>query len=120
MDIRERAALFSQYVGLELKGKITARGFTAKNVAAQAGHSASALNKWLNGKTKLPMAVLCEACEIIGADPGDIIDSAYDRLRDELGGPSIRPGDVGGLLENGPMPLAAKKGRRKTEVDSAE
>lgn len=120
MDIRERATVFSTYVGLELKGKITARGHTAKFVAEQARRSASALNKWLNGRVELPMAVLCEACEIIGVEPGAIIDAAYDRLREELGGAGASAGDVGGLPDNGPVPLAAKKGRRKADVDHAE
>lgn len=120
MDIRDRAETFSTYVGLELKGKITARGFTAKAVAERSRRSASALNKWLNGHVELPMSVLCEACEIIGVSPAAIVDAAYERLYEELGAPDPAPGNVAGSGDTRPMPLAAKKGRRRTSVDHAE
>ncbi len=120
MDLHERAKVFSHYVGLELKGKITTRGFTAKTVALKTQHSASALNRWLNGVQELPLAVLCESCELIGVEPGPIIDAAYSRLVIEYDGPG-RPGtpnDVGGPSDTEDMPAAAKKGRRKTDAES--
>jgi len=119
MNARQRAAIFSQYVGLELKGKITAQGFTAKAVAEAASRSPAAFNRWLNGRVELPLTVLCEACEIIGVEPGFIVDVAYGRLVSEYGGPETAD-------ENGPpgeidtLPIAAKRGRRRSEVDHAE
>jgi transcriptional regulator with XRE-family HTH domain len=119
MNARQRAAIFSHYVGLELKGKITAQGFTAKAVAEAASRSPAAFNRWLNGRVELPLTVLCEACEIIGVEPAFIVDVAYSRLVMEHGGRETRTEDdpVG---ETGGLPIAAKKGRRKADVDHAE
>ncbi|MDR2257027.1 MAG: helix-turn-helix domain-containing protein [Arthrobacter sp.] len=80
MNNRQRADEFVRFIGLELKGAITAQGFTAKYVADELGRSASAFNKYLNGKQELPLAALCEAAEIIDLDPTVIVERAYDRL----------------------------------------
>lgn len=80
MNKRERADTFVRFVGLELKGAITARGFHASKVAKQMGRSVAAFSNWLNGNTQIPMSVLCEACEVIGVDPTFIVDTAYNRL----------------------------------------
>lgn len=111
MDIRQRAELFSQYVGLELKGKITSRGYTAKSVAEQAQRSAAAFNRWLNGHVALPLTVLFEACEIIGVEPKIIVDAAYDRIVVEFG-------EAIDDVES--RPIAAKRGLRKAEFRPAE
>lgn len=123
-DARQRALTFSRYVGLELKGKITARGFTAKDVAMASGHSAAAFNRWLNGRVELPLTVLCEACEIIGIEPRFVVDVAYDRLIVEYRGPGeavprAAPG-VGGQQDTEAVRLAAKRGRRKVDIEPAE
>lgn len=85
MDKRRRAELFTRYVGLELKGKIISRGFTAAQVAVDNHRSIAAFNRWLNGKVQIPLAVLCEACETIGVEPRDIVQTAYDRVVVECG-----------------------------------
>jgi transcriptional regulator with XRE-family HTH domain len=94
MNNAERAALFTKYVGLELKGRIAARGFNALQVSTQTDHSPAAFNRWLNGKTPIPMTVLCEACEVIGVEPRRIVTAAYDRLIEEDG----QPGEVSPLI----------------------
>lgn len=85
----KRAEEFSRYVALELKGRIIAQGFTAKAVASGINRPAATLNRWLNNKLPLPLAVLCEAAEFIGVSPSDIVSLAYDRL-------SVRHGELGG------------------------
>lgn len=94
MNNAARAALFTTYVGLELKGRITTRGFNAQQVSTQTNHSPAAFNRWLNGKTPIPMAVLCEVCEVIGVEPRRIVTAAYDRLLQEHG----RPNEVSPLI----------------------
>ncbi|QIK82437.1 helix-turn-helix transcriptional regulator [Sanguibacter sp. HDW7] len=78
MNIRSEE--FPAYVGLELKGKIVSRGFTALDVATRIGRSPAAFNRWLNGKVDIPLAVLCAAAEVIDVDPQEIVGHAYDRL----------------------------------------
>jgi len=119
--------LFSRYVGLELKGKITARGYTAKAVALAAQRSPAAFNRWLNGRVELPLAVLCEACEVIGVEPHAIVDAAYSRVVVEhgpgeraAGGRLTAMRDVGALADDGEIARAAKRGDRKTDVGHAE
>lgn len=85
MNTRERAELFTQYVGLELKGTITTHQWTAQRVAQTLGHSASALNGWLNGKRELPLSVLCSIAETIGAEPQEIVETAYNRMINQYG-----------------------------------
>lgn len=127
MNTRQRAALFTRYAGLELKGKITARGFTAKDVAEAAHHSPAAFNRWLNGKVALPLAVLFEACEIIEIEPAVIVSAAHERVLvdDRASGGRGAELDVvpPPYAEERPAddaPLAAKRGRRKTEAESAD
>lgn len=83
---RERGAVFARYVGLELKGAIVARGFTAKAVAAAIERGDANLNRWLNGKVEIPISVACEVAEAIGIEPAQIVRIAYDRVVAELGG----------------------------------
>ncbi|MCT2042647.1 helix-turn-helix domain-containing protein [Pseudoclavibacter alba] len=85
MDIRKRGSTFAKYVGLQLKGEIITRGKTANEVAKATRHSPAAFNRWLNGKTELPLAVLCEVADYIGVDPQVIVDTAYNRLCVEFG-----------------------------------
>lgn len=93
MNTRQRAETFTLYVGLELKGKIVSQGFTAQKVAETIGRSPAAFNRWLNGKSELPLSVLCEACEIIDVEPRQIVETAYDRMAVALG---ERDGDTYG------------------------
>ena len=85
MSTRQRAELFTRYLGLELKGQITARGFTAKDVAEKTGRSVAAFNRWINGRAELPAVALCEACELIGIEPTRVVEDAYARMVMELG-----------------------------------
>ncbi|WP_295014843.1 helix-turn-helix transcriptional regulator [uncultured Microbacterium sp.] len=85
MNTRERGELFSRYIGLELKGAIVARALTAKAVAEQIGRADANLNRWLNGKTEIPIGVVCEVCEVLDLEPRTIVEHAYDRMIDELG-----------------------------------
>lgn len=96
MDKRERAERFTVYVGLELKGRIVSRGFTAAQVADQMGRSRAAFSRWLNGKQSIPLSVVCEASEIIGVEPGDIVAKAYDRL-------AVLHGEAGGEQYDGEL-----------------
>lgn len=101
MNIRRRAELFSLYVGLELKGKITSRGYNAKSVAEGIGRQPATFNRWLNGKVEIPVTVLCETCEYIDIDPTGIVEDAYARLALEHG---ERDGDRyegDGLVQDG-------------------
>ncbi|MDO4243767.1 MAG: helix-turn-helix transcriptional regulator [Actinomyces sp.] len=79
----DRGDAFAAYVGAELKGFISSRGWSAAAVAKATGHSASALNRWLNGKQSLPLAVLLEASDVLGIDPRDVVARAYARLAEE-------------------------------------
>lgn len=115
MNTRSRAILFTRYVGLELKGAITARGFTAKEIALRSHRSPAAFNRWLNGHVEIPLAVVCESCELIGISPGAIIDAAFERVAADE-----RASHVSGPGDDGSMPLAAKHGRRRTDEDPAE
>lgn len=85
MNTRRRAERFAQYVGLELKGAIVSRGFTAKQVAEATGRSAAAFNRWINGKAELPIVALSESCETIGVEPSTIVENAYARMVMEFG-----------------------------------
>lgn len=102
---RERSEIFGRYVGLQLKGTIVARASTAKEVAARIGRADANLNRWLNGKTEIPLSVLCEVCEFLRVEPSTIVEQAYDRMVFEIGEPPqdtsreiLRPnfGNVGG------------------------
>lgn len=85
MNNHQRAETFALYVALELKGKITSRGYTAKQVAHMVGRPAATMNRWLNGKLALPISVLGAASEAIGVDPDQIVEDAYSRLCVEFG-----------------------------------
>lgn len=85
MNTRARAEAFARYLGLELKGRIVGQGFTALKVAQSTNRSPAAFNRWLNGKVDIPVVVLCEAAEVIGVEPQDIVDAAYSRMVVTLG-----------------------------------
>ena len=82
----DRGEAFTAYIGAELKGLIASRGWSAAAVARRTGHSASALNRWLNGKQVLPLPVLLETCDLLGVEPREVVSRAYDRLGEERAG----------------------------------
>lgn len=100
MDKHERAERFTLYVGLELKGRIVSQGFTAAQVADAMGRSRAAFSRWLNGKQSIPLSVVCEASEVIGVDPSDVVAKAYDRLA-FLHGEASDNGQDGGRVVHG-------------------
>ncbi len=120
MNSRNAAGLFTRYVGLELKGTITARGFTAKHVAEETGHTPASMNRWLNGKVDLPLGVLFEACDVIKVEPFVLIVAATERVRSETSSPLrvVEP-DVVGPPDTETQPLAAKRGERKADTPPA-
>ena len=81
-----RGEAFTAYIGAELKGLIASRGRSAAAVARETGHSASALNRWLNGRQALPLPVLLEACDVLGVEPREVVSRAYARLGAEGAG----------------------------------
>ena len=132
MNNRERSEIFARYVGLQLKGTIVARAATAKQVAAGIGRADANLNRWLNGKTEIPVSVLCEVCEFLGVDPSTVVQHAYDRMVFENGEPGESQEQnvihhnfgVGTPVQDEPdmkqppqgvLPTAARKGRRKAD-----
>ncbi|AZS46637.1 MULTISPECIES: helix-turn-helix domain-containing protein [Microbacterium] len=116
-NTRERGELFGRYVGLELKGAIVSRSLTAKAVAERIGRADANLNRWLNGKTEIPIAVVCEVCEVLDLEPRTIVEHAYDRMIEELGerdAPAnvtqLRPRDVPAPVQD-ERAVAKKKSR---------
>ena len=87
-----RGEAFTAYIGAELKGLIASRGRSAAAVARETGHSASALNRWLNGRQALPLPVLLEACDVLGVEPREVVSRAYARLGAEGAGRGGRAG----------------------------
>ena len=88
----DRGEAFTAYIGAELKGLIASRGRSAAAVARETGHSASALNRWLNGRQALPLPVLLEACDVLGVEPREVVSRAYARLGAEGVGRGGRAG----------------------------
>lgn len=116
MDIFEKAEIFATYVGLELKGAITARGRTAKEIAEFTRHSPAAFNRWLNGKTPIPVTVLCEVCEVLEIDPQKIVGWAYDRIAVAYGEPGTIAVDAEEVLtaaEQEPGAILEERRRRR-------
>lgn len=89
MNDREQSELFTKYIGLELKGRIVTRGFSAMQVAEAIGRSPSAFSNWLNGNASIPISVVYDACKVIGVLPPDIVDAAYNRVVSEIAGARI-------------------------------
>ena len=78
-----RGARFSALLGLEIKGAIVARGFTATHVAEQIGVERATLNRYLNGKRIIPSPVVVLVAEAIHEDPALLVRRAWDRLNEE-------------------------------------
>ncbi|MCH9277242.1 helix-turn-helix domain-containing protein, partial [Bifidobacterium amazonense] len=76
---------FSQLVGLELKASFARHETSQAEVAEKLGHSKSGYSRWLNAKPSMPMEALLNTCELIGVDPRDVFNAAYQRLIDEMG-----------------------------------
>ena len=84
-QINERGKEFSRLLSLELKGAISAYGFTVKAVVEKVGVDYSTLSRYFKGSRALPATVLNDACEVIGASPDELVQRAYARLIKEMG-----------------------------------
>ena len=95
-----RSHRFAQLIGLELKASFARHETSQAEVAERLGHSKSGYSRWLNAKPSIPMEALLNTCELIGADPRQILDAAYDRLLSEMGEyPPDEVEETGGLEE---------------------
>jgi len=84
-----RGARFSVLLGLEMKGAIVARGFTATAVADIIGVERATLNRYLNGKRIIPSPVVVLVAEAIHEDPALLVRRAWDRLNEEQPGTQV-------------------------------
>lgn len=84
-NINERGERFSHLLGSELKGAISARNWTVRKVAKEIRVHHTTMSNYFNGTRMLPADIFSSACEVIGADPADLVDRAHRRLLDELG-----------------------------------
>lgn len=82
---------FTALVGAEIKGAIAARGWSARAVARETGHSPTALNGWLNGRRALPLSTLYEITELVGVPARDVVERAYLRMCEEDRTEPLRP-----------------------------
>lgn len=82
MDNR-RGIRFSVLLGLELKGAIIARGFTASEVAQSVGVERATLNRYLNGKRTIPSPIVALVADVIHEDPAVLVRRAWERLAEE-------------------------------------
>ena len=80
----KRGERFSHLVSLELRGAIVARNWTVKDVAERIGIHYTGLYRYFSGTRSLPTDVFAGACEVIGADPTDLVGRAYARFTAEL------------------------------------
>jgi len=78
-----RGARFSVLLGLELKGAIVARGFTATEAAEQIGVERATLNRYLNGKRIIPAPIVVLVAEAIQEDPALLVRRAWVRLNEQ-------------------------------------
>lgn len=80
-----RSHRFSQLIGLELKAEFARKEVSQTGVADSLGHSRTSYSKWMNAKPSMPFEAFLNTCELIGADPRQIMNSAYKRLITEMG-----------------------------------
>lgn len=81
--MEEQAEKFGQYVCQELKGAITARGFSQQQVAHAIHKDPSVVSKWLNGNPIVPIRIAVEICSYIGVELTDIVHRADQRVKQE-------------------------------------
>ena len=87
-DIKEqRSTRFAQLIGYELKANFAREGTSQAEVAERLGHSKSGYSRWINAKPSMPLEAFINTCELINADPRQVVDAAYTRLIEELGDP---------------------------------
>lgn len=84
-NYNKRGDRFSELVGLELRGVLSSRGYTSQHVASRIGIHHVSLSRYLNGHRILPSSVISSVCEVVGVNPKEVIERAYERLLDECG-----------------------------------
>lgn len=84
-ELDERAKIFAQYVGAEIKGAMVTRGYSQGKVADALGHSRASFTHWLKGEPSIPVEVAQKICEYIGVDLKVLVDRANQRLISEKG-----------------------------------
>ncbi|MEE8667253.1 MAG: helix-turn-helix transcriptional regulator [Bifidobacterium mongoliense] len=80
-----RSHRFALLLGLELKGNFARLQVSQTRIADKLGHSRTSYSKWLNAKPSMPIEALLNTCELIGLDPREIVNAAYERLIEEMG-----------------------------------
>lgn len=70
-----------------MKAEFARKEISQGDVADKLGHSRSGYSRWLNAKPSMPLEAFLNTCELIGADPRAIMDTAYNRLTKEMGQP---------------------------------
>ena len=61
-----------------MQGEITKRGHTVAGVTRMLGMDRSTLTRYLKGQRAFPVDVLYAVAAAVGADPGRIIEDAYE------------------------------------------
>lgn len=84
-NINERGERFSHLLASELKGAIGAYGQTVRKVSEKINVHHTTMSNYFNGSRALPSTTFNDACEVIGADPAELVDRAYRRLIREMG-----------------------------------
>jgi len=85
-----RALRFTEILGAQMRAEIIARGFSARGVAITLGMDPVTLHNYTSGRRIIPVTVLIDVCEVIGADGANIVGRSYDLLVAELGPPPPR------------------------------
>lgn len=89
-----RSTRFAQLIALEIRGAITARDLTIKDVAESIGVERATLSRYFTGKREIPISTAEAICIDIEISLGDVIDRAYDRLTSEMGDIPARDRDT--------------------------
>lgn len=84
-EIQKRSQRFAELFGSELKGAMASHGYSQGQVADELGHARSSMSNWLNAKPPIDVAVGRKICDYIGVDMRSVVDSANNRLEEELG-----------------------------------
>jgi plasmid maintenance system antidote protein VapI len=87
MAATSRGIRFNSLIGDELKLEFQRRGKSAAWVASEIGIARQQLNLYTTGQRAIPVAIIVDSCEAIGATPEVIALRAYNRLLEELGNP---------------------------------
>ncbi len=79
----ELGKTFAHLVATELKGAITARGFTVAQVCEQIGTYPTTFSRYFAGKRSMTLDTFYAVCAVIGIEPAEIADRATKRMETE-------------------------------------